>query len=64
MECRMEHVNVGPDVSSRPLAVSHASIKEQSAQYTPGDFLKEAGTFIAVCLGLTLLANVLVLIVG
>jgi hypothetical protein len=33
-------------------------------QYTPGEFLKEAGMVIAICLGLAVLAQVLVMVVG
>jgi hypothetical protein len=42
----------------------HRPAQEAPAQYTPGDFLKQAGMVIAVCLGLAMLAQVLVMIVG
>jgi hypothetical protein len=42
----------------------HQPTQDAPAQYTPGDFLKEAGLAIAVCLGLAMLAQVLVMIVG
>jgi hypothetical protein len=35
-----------------------------SAQYTPGDFLRELSTVLATCLGLALLAQLLVAIAG
>ena len=38
--------------------------QDTRAQYTPGEFLNQAGIVIAVCLGLAMLAQVLVMIVG
>ena len=42
----------------------HRPAQDAPAQYTPGDFLNQVGIVIAVCLGLALLAQVLVMIVG
>ena len=42
----------------------HQPAQDARAQYTPGEFLKQAGMVIAVCLGLAMLAQVLVMIVG
>jgi len=39
-------------------------VEEPGTHYTPGDFLRQFGAIIAICLGLALLANVLVAIVG
>jgi hypothetical protein len=36
----------------------------QEARTTPGDFLRQFGAVIAICLGLALLAQALVTIVG
>ena len=43
---------------------THQPAQDARAQYTPGEFLKQAGLVIAVCLGLAMLAQVLVMIVG
>jgi hypothetical protein len=43
---------------------SHEPAQDAPAQYTPGNFLKQAGMVIAVCLGLAMLAQVVVMIVG
>jgi len=40
------------------------SIDEPATRYAPADFLRQFGTDIAVCLGLALLAQILVSIVG
>ena len=42
----------------------HEPAQDARTRYTPGDFLKQAGMVIAVCLGLAMLAQVLVMIVG
>ena len=39
-------------------------VEESGATYSPGDFLRQFGAVIAICLGLALLAQVLVAIVG
>ena len=39
-------------------------VEVPGTQYAPGDFLRQFGAVIAICLGLALLANVLVTIVG
>ena len=39
-------------------------IEVSGTQYSSGDFLRQFGAIIAVCLGLALLASVLVAIVG
>jgi len=40
------------------------SIDEPATRYAPADFLRHFGTIIAVCLGLALLAQILVSITG
>jgi len=40
------------------------SVDERAARYAPADFLRQFGTIIAVCLGLALLAQILVSVVG
>ena len=43
---------------------AHQPAQDVRVQYTPGEFLKQAGLVIAVCLGLAALAQLLVMIVG
>lgn len=39
-------------------------VQDSVTQYPPGDFLRHFGTVIATCLGLALLARILVTFVG
>ncbi len=39
-------------------------VEESGTQYSPADFLRGFGAVIAICLGLALLAHVLVTVVG
>jgi hypothetical protein len=39
-------------------------VQNSVTQYSSGDFLRHFGTVIAVCLGLALLAHILVMFVG
>ncbi len=39
-------------------------VQDSDPQHTPGEFLRQFGAVIAVCLGLALLAQALVAIVG
>ena len=49
---------------SRALDEERPPAQAGRAQYTIGEFLRQAGLAIAVCLGLAMLAQVLVLVVG
>lgn len=57
MEYSVENTNTAFGLAQEPVEAS-------GTQYTPGDFLRQFGAVIAICLGLALLANVLVAIVG
>jgi hypothetical protein len=57
MECGVENVETALHKVDGPVQVS-------VTQYSPGDFLRHFGTVIAVCLGLALLAHILVMFVG
>ena len=57
MECSVENTDTAFGQAQEPVEVP-------GTQYTPGDFLRQFGSVIAICLGLALLANVLVTIVG
>jgi hypothetical protein len=58
-ECTMK--NASPARSDEPflLGVERTAIQETHEQFTPGDFFREAGTMIAVCLVLGLLMQLL-----
>lgn len=49
---------------SRALDEEHPPPQDERAQYTPGEFLRQAGLVIALCLGVAMLAQVLVMVVG
>jgi hypothetical protein len=53
--------NASPARSDEPflLEVKRTAIQETHEQFTPGDFFREAGTMIAVCLVLGLLMQLL-----
>lgn len=58
-ECNVK--NASPARSDEPflLDVERTAIQETHEQFTPGDFFREAGTVIAVCLALGLLMQFL-----
>ena len=58
-ECNVK--NASPARSGEPflLEVERTSTQETPEQFTPGDFFREAGTVIAVCLALGLLMQFL-----
>lgn len=58
----MRDTNVAADTERRLLP--KASELTSDGSFTPGQFFKEAGIIIGVCLGLALLAQVLVMMVG
>jgi hypothetical protein len=64
MECGVDKIETAFGAPPRALDEQHEPAQDVPAQYTPGEFLKEAGMVIAVCLGLAMLAQVLVMIVG
>jgi hypothetical protein len=57
MECGVENVETALHKVDGP-------VQDSVTQYSPGDFLRHFGTVIAVCLGLALLAHILVMFVG
>ena len=52
--------------ASQPAVFTKADqpIRQPHGEYTPGDFLRQFGTVIAICLGLATLAHLLVFMVG
>lgn len=60
----MDKIETAFGALPRALDELHEPAQDAPAQYTPGDFLKQAGMVIAVCLGLAMLAQILVMMVG
>jgi hypothetical protein len=63
-ECGVEHIEIASDARQRAFAEADEPVQGTGAQYSPGDFLKQAGLVVAVCLGLAMLARVLVMVIG
>ena len=63
MECILAKVDT---VHATPPAIFTADqpIQEAHEEYTPGDFLRQFGSVIAICLGLATLAHLVVFMVG
>jgi hypothetical protein len=53
MECGVENVETALRKVDEP-------VQDSVTQYSPGDFLRHFGTVIATCLGLALIAHILV----
>jgi hypothetical protein len=64
MECGVDKFETAFGALPRALDELHEPAQNASEQYTLGEFLKQAGMVIVVCLGLAMLAQVLVMIVG
>ena len=57
MECGVENVETALHKVDEP-------VQDSVTQYSPGDFLRHFGTVMATCLGLALIAHILVTFVG
>jgi hypothetical protein len=64
MECGVEHIDVGSDVRPTAYGAAHEPVDNEGTRYPPGDFLRQFAAIIAICLGMALLAHVLVTIAG
>lgn len=64
MECGVEHIDVASDAQPTAYGATHEPVEDEGTQYSPGDFLRQFAVVIAICLGIALLAHVLVTIVG
>ena len=62
--CGVDKTNTAFGALSRALDEEHPPAQDERAQYAPGEFLRQAGLVIAICLGLAMLAQVLVMVVG
>ena len=60
----MDKIDTAFGALPRAVDEAHPPAQDERAQYTPGEFLRQAGLVIAVCLGLAMLAQVLVMVVG
>jgi GMP synthase-like glutamine amidotransferase len=57
MECGVENTDTA-------FGAAQDRVEESATQYAPADFLRQFGAVIAICLGMALLAHVLVWMVG
>jgi hypothetical protein len=55
----VKNIHIAPDADHRVLDDEAPADQDSAAHFTPGKFFKEAGTLIAVCLGLGLLMQIL-----
>jgi hypothetical protein len=62
--CGVDKIDTAFGALPRSFDEAHQPAQDDRARYTPGEFLKQAGLVIAVCLGLAMLAQVLVMVVG
>ena len=62
--CSVPCMECGVETTDTAFGEAQAPVQESGTAYSPGDFLRQFGAVIAICLGLALLAQVLVTIVG
>jgi hypothetical protein len=55
----VRNINIERDVGPRSVAVEDTIVRDSNSEFTAGEFFKEAGEVIAVCLGLGLLTQIL-----
>ena len=63
-ECTMEHSDIASVAPSRAFTEEHTPSQQPVSRYSPGDFLRQFAAVIAICLGLALMAHILVAFVG
>jgi hypothetical protein len=64
MECGVDKLDTAFGALSRAGDPAQQPAEDTEVHYTPGEFLTQAGRVIGVCLGLALLAQALVAMVG
>jgi hypothetical protein len=64
MECGVDKIETAFGAPPCARGELHEPAQDAAREYTPGDFLMQAGMVIAVCLGLAMLAQALVMLVG
>ena len=64
MECGVEHIDVASDARPTAYGAAHEPVEDAGTRYSPGDFLRQFAVVITICLGMALLAHVLVTILG
>jgi hypothetical protein len=58
-EDQVKNIHVARDMRPHDLEYEDKSVFDSVTPFTPGEFFKDAGTVIAVCLGLGLLMRIL-----
>jgi hypothetical protein len=64
MEYDVEHSDIASVAPSRAFTEAPEPFQAPVTRYSPGDFLRQFAAVIAICLGLALMAHVLVMFVG
>ena len=64
MECGVERINLASDPRPTAYGAAHEPVENEGRRYSPGDFLRQFAVVIAICLGMAVLAHVLVTIAG
>ena len=60
----MEHSDIASVQPLRAFTEAHEPFQEPVTRYSPADFLRQFAVVIAICLGLALMAHVVVALVG
>jgi hypothetical protein len=64
MECIVEDIDTVHTVRPVTFEETDQPIQAQNETYTPVDFFRQSGTVIAICLGLAMVAQLLVPMIG
>jgi hypothetical protein len=65
MKRQMRHFDItAPPAQARALEENPRAFQQANGRFPPSQFFKEAGVAVVVCLGLGVLANILVTILG
>jgi hypothetical protein len=59
MERDVRAIKIRPHAAATSIEQAYRSTRSSGGQFAPGQFFAEAGTVIAICLGLALLARIL-----
>ncbi len=64
VEYGVEHTDLAANARQSAFSAAQEPDEQSSTQYSPSDFLRQFAAVIAVCLGLALLAHVLLTVTG
>lgn len=64
MERSVDNIDTASRAPLRAFERTPEASQESDKQYSPGDFLRQFGAVVAICLGLALMAHVLVTLSG